>query len=292
MKETTNYYELFKKNIEKGNEIRKEFLGIKEVQQEEKIKEGKLSYREVARKVHEETKQSYMREYGKYMNPEQIRRMESEKTLEKLNVITPEEYINRFPGVDLNVLGHCDKEGNIFVKAVSDNYVIHTVTHETTHLSSDREISENDKGVTSIVSGFRETVHEGKRKLSDYNMGINEGITEMYTLRELERRGETEAAMCVKSYSEARVWGERLESLLGSDLVSAAYFGKNKESLESEFNRLNNDDEGAWKEFSADIDVITYGRNLGEIDAARERLQEKYKTMYLNKYFFDKERRE
>lgn len=284
--------ETSRKNVETSYEIEKEVPREREVQQAEKLKEVDTSCEEVGRKAHEETKQSYMEEYRKYMNSEQVSRLESEETLEKLHVVSPEEYINQFPGVDFNALGHCDKEGNIYVKAVSDNYVIHTITHETTHLSSDREICKDDSGVTHIVSGLRETLRDGNIKLEDHNMGINEGITEMYTLRELEKRGETEAAMCVKSYSEARIWGEHLESLLGSETVSAAYFGKNKEAMVREFNYLNNGDKGAWREFSQDIDIVTYSSNLGEIDLARQRLQEKYKTMYLNKYIFRTEGRE
>ena len=72
---------------------------------------------------------------------------------------------------------------------------------------------------------------------------------------------------------------ERIEGLVGEERLAEAYFGGRKAELEREFNRLNNNDETAWRSFSRDIDIVEYGNNLEEIQAARVRLALRYNDM-------------
>ena len=238
---------------------------------------------EIADSVHLETKRDMLSEHGEVMSESQKELLESDETLERLNVVSSDEYVERFQDVPLNVIGHCDSEGNIYIKDISPAEIEHVSTHETIHLCADRKNETETNGDEVIVSGVRETRFHEDGRVTDMNCGINEGLTEMYTLRELENTGREQAVQEMISYPEARMWAERLESLTGKENVEAAYFGDNKEGLISEFNRLNGYD-GAWNQFSRDIDILTRGGNTNETQYAKERLFVQYKTMAINRY--------
>lgn len=242
------------------------------------------SSQEIAEKAHVETKQSMINENGKYMSDQQIEMLKSNETTEKINVMHCEEYLDEFPDVDVNVLGHCDSEGNIYMKDISPEIVEHVSTHETMHLCSNRENYIDDEGNKIIVSGIRESVFDESGKVSDINRAANEGFTEMYTLRELHNREEVSSAYAINSYSESRMWSERIEKLVGTEKTAAAYFGGEREVFQDEFNRLNNDDAQAWENYSKDIDILEYSNNSIEIENAKWRLVSQYSVMVSNRY--------
>ena len=160
----------------------------------------------------------------------------------------------------------------------------HVSVHETMHLCADRQEINMENGDTKLVSGLRETTFHEDGRITDKNEKINEGITEMYTMRELRSQELDDASESIVSYPEARVWAERLEKLVGQENVEAAYFGTDKKSIEREFNRLSGNDESAWNRFSKDIDVVENSQDMDEIRHAKERLFIQYKTIYMNKY--------
>lgn len=247
------------------------------------FKDEYKSSKEIADSVHLETKRDMLSEHGDVMSESQKEMLESNETLDRLNVVSSEEYVARFEDVPLNVIGHCDSEGNIYIKDISTPTVEHVSTHETMHLCADRRIETEANGDEVIVSGIRETRFHEDGRVTDMNCGINEGLTEMYTLRELENTGREEAIQETISYPETRMWAERLESLAGKENVEAAYFGDSKEGLINEFNRLNGYD-GAWNQFSRDIDILARSGNTKETQHAKERLFVQYKTMAINRY--------
>ena len=57
-----------------------------------------------------------MEEHGDVMNESQREMLDSDETKDHLNVISSQEYVDRFEEVPFNVVGHCDKEGNIIYK--------------------------------------------------------------------------------------------------------------------------------------------------------------------------------
>ncbi len=254
------------------------------VEKKEDSKETFCSSQTLAENVHRETKASYIEKYGSNMSTERIQGLESEETGRTLEVLSSEQYTERFPEVDLNVIGHCDGEGNIYVKDISPEIVNHTITHETTHLCADREYFENEDGEYQIVRGVREIWGDENGVTADFNLAINEGLTEMYAKREMMKRNDIEAVNAIDAYSEACMWAERMESLVGNSEVSAAYFGADKETMIKEFNRLNGGNEDAWLEFTMDLDTITYSQDEQEIELAREHLADQYLTMYVIKY--------
>ena len=245
---------------------------------------SETSSQELAENAHNMTKEDMIREHGHCMSEDQISMLESDDTKENLNVLSAEDYTTEFPDQPFEVVGSCDSEGNIYIKDISPEAVDHISTHETMHLCANREVNVNDDGDVTIISGLHESEIRSNGEYVDSYRGINEGTTEMYTLRELNNRGETEAANSMNSYSEARMWSSRMESLVGKERVEAAYFGKNREGLKQEFNRLNNGNPYAWDSFSRDVDILEYSRNPREIDAAKYRLAVQYRTMATNKY--------
>lgn len=243
-----------------------------------------ITSKEIADAVHDETKRDMMEEHGDVMNESQREMLDSDETKDHLNVISSQEYVDRFEEVPFNVVGHCDKEGNIFIKDISMPVVEHVSVHETMHLCADRQEINMENGNTKLVSGLRETTFHEDGRITDKNEKINEGITEMYTMRELRSQELDDACESIVSYPEARVWAERLEKLVGQENVEAAYFGTDKKSIEKEFNRLSGNDESAWNRFSKDIDVVENSQDMDEIRHAKERLFVQYKTIYMNKY--------
>ena len=235
---------------------------------------------ESANEAYEQTKADMIAEHGKAMSEEQLSRLQAADSTERVHVMSASDYVEAFPKNDLNVLGHCDAEGNIYMKDSTKERVNHVSTHEAMHYCANREFIYNENtGETVRISGLREsTLSNDNKVISVNNRGVNEGLTEMYTLRELRARGDREAADAITSYREAREWSERMENLVGKEYYESAYFGKNRDALEKEFNRLN-DNPNAWKEYSKDIDTLTYSENANEISEANQRIMDKFITM-------------
>ena len=241
-----------------------------------------LTSQEIAETVHKNTKKAMISEFGQYMSKQQIEYLRSRKTKERLHVVTSAEYVEKFPTHDFSVAGHCDEKGNIYIKDISSETVKHISAHETMHLCANREIAKEEDGICKTVRGLRETLDFKDGTYLDLSRGINEGATESYTLRKLYEWGEVKAAASIEAYSEARMWFERMEELIGSEKMAEAYFGSGKNRLVEEFKRLNNDDEDAWEKFSKDIDILTSGSDTALQEQARERLIDQYTTMLLN----------
>ena len=243
-----------------------------------------LRPQEVAEQAHDRTKESMISEHGDYMSQEQLSMLESEDTKERLTVMSSEEYTETFSNVDVNVLGHCDSEGNIYMKDISPEITDHVSTHETMHLCANREIIVNEDGSKTIRSGLRESTVYENGGYTDSGMGVNEGATEMYTLRELRNRGEDDAVYSITSYPEARMWSERMEKVVGEDKMAEAYFGGRREELKEEFNRLNGNDPDAWDNYKRDIDTIQFGHDPELIGEANARINAQFRVMVKNKY--------
>lgn len=256
---------------------------VKEKEEKKETTEETITPQEVAEQTHVQTKESMVEQYGEYMTYDRIKEIESPETLKSLKVVAPETYHETFPNMSYGVMGHCDSEGNIFVKESSDADVKHITTHETMHLVSEKDLRVESDGIV-LVSGLRESKVKDRVLVSDLDLAANEGTTEMYTLRELSKQGEDEAMHSISAYSESRMWMERMEGLVGEEKLAGAYFGGRKAELQAEFNRLNNNDETAWRKFSKDIDILEYGNDPEECQAARIRLALRYNDMMKVRY--------
>lgn len=227
---------------------------------------------EAAENAFSETLEDVRSRYGASIPESQRARMEAGRENAAPRVMSVREYHEQFPGADISVLGHCDSEGRIYLKEGDDGGIRHVTTHETMHFGSYREVYADPSGETVYRSGLRETRVNGGETVADQGRGLNEGLTELYTLRTLEARGDTEAAQSFRAYPEARGYAAALEDAVGSETLERAYFGGELTPLKQEVCRLNYGDEQAWREFSEDVDTVEYSGDAAETRAARARL--------------------
>lgn len=244
----------------------------------------------LAETAHTETKDHMIESYGIYMSERQREMLEAGETRNQLTVMSREDYETQFSAFPSGVLGHCDPEGNIYIKGGSEETISHISTHETMHLCANRETYTDNTGTTTTISGFHDVeVTPFGYVISDLNRGINEGFTELYTMRELEDRGEQEAAYSVNAYPESQEWAQRLEEVVGKELAAKAYFGHGRESLEQEFAKLNQTDPGAWARFSKNVDILEYSDDEQAVVQAKSELTQQYIEMVLNRDIMSEE---
>lgn len=237
---------------------------------ESEIKEGyELSAQEISESVYDQTIENVTAEFGKMMSEEQRVRIDIESENYRPEVMTEKDYFERFPEADPAVLGHYDSEGRVFLKDGDPETISHVTTHEAMHLSSYKETDDTKADHEVYRSGIHEVVYDEDGLSEDNNRALNEGITEIYTLRELEKRGETEAVSAVTAYPEAQQKADELQRIVGDETIQKAYFGGDRELLESEVNRLSYGDETAWKRYSKNVDILEYGTDEEEITKAR-----------------------
>lgn len=218
------------------------------------------------------TIESITSEYGEIIPEEQRIRIDIESDNYKPTVLSLEEYSRRFPEEDVSVLGHYDVEGRVYLKEGSPEMVKHVTTHEAVHLTSYKEIDNYTAGREVYRSGIRETVYGENGLAEDRNQALNEGITELYAIRELISQGDIPAIEAVTAYPEAQVKAYELQKIVGEHVIQEAYFGGNYERLSSEVNRLSYGDETAWKRYSHNVDVLEYGTGEAEVADARRKL--------------------
>lgn len=226
----------------------------------------------------ERTKASVIEKYGSQVSVSQKARYEADVSPEKYEIYSTRYFLDvKLDGIPhkqrRGILGfHEVEKGGIALKD-SDNYNIlrHVTVHETMHALSyqgtkfeqpggrfgsiehlDHDGKMNCTGVREIA--FRQIPFEGddvyRINLRDSNKGINEGLTEMYTLRELSDNGE-EAGL--GAYTQEVKWARILEETVGRDILAKAYFNGEVDRLKHTVNRLGGSSD-TWERLSAKID--------------------------------------
>ena len=237
---------------------------------------------EVAESSCRNTWKSMIAENGQYMSTEHIERLSKIDEREIVTVMPAEEYVEQFPDAPFSVIGHCDPEGYIYMKNISAPQIEHTSTHETIHLCSYREFGHSfDRSEEKV--GLRRTIRDNEDFSLTRNRGINEGVTEMYTVRELDRRGALEKGDNLHCYEQSVMWAKRLEYMVGKETVAKAYFSGEDIQLKVRFNDLNGNELDAWDQFSKDVDTVEYNNNEEAVKEANRRLSEQFARMYINK---------
>ena len=226
----------------------------------------------------ERTKVSVIEKYGGQISDSQKARYDADVSPEKYDIYSTRYFLDvKLDGVPLeqrrDILGfHEVEKGGIALKD-SDNYNIlrHVTVHETIHALSyqgtkfeqpegrfgsvehlDHDGKMNCTGVREIV--FQQIPAEGgdvyRINLRDSNRGINEGLTEMYTLRELSDNGEEPG---LGAYTQEVKWATILEEAVGRDTLAKAYFNGEVDYLKHTVNRLGGSSD-TWERLSAAID--------------------------------------
>ncbi len=237
---------------------------------------------EYGRKVAENTKQNLMNRYGEQMGEKNLNRLEAHDTRAKIEVLDYRDFHNKFPDASPYVIG---RYHNDTVYAVNDSQdkVNHIVTHETTHLCSHKETSfqENEDGsrqslYASGIFRVETTIDpEGNRHVSVSNRAMNEGLTEMYTLRELNSRGDWQAANSCNCYGPQRGFCAKLEGILDPGTLEDAYYGGKLDGLKGNMERLTGDP-GTFDRISENLSALD---NPDKADEARAALENDYMAM-------------
>lgn len=178
---------------------------------------------------------------------------------------------------------------------ITEKAASHVMIHENMHSASYQsfEISQTDKSLTEMrVSGIRENTEirckETGQVLEQFskNVGLNEGITEEYSLRAELNNGLESSG--VNAYSANRGYAVQLESLVGSEMMNEAYFNGESSALSNRVNELGKSD-STWNDFNNCLDIVCKsGRNmteeqLAEKAEAQERLDSIIEKMNISK---------
>lgn len=246
-----------------------------------------------------DTKDSILDKYGDVIDEDQKGRIEQEVCPEKYEIYNRRYFVETKleglkPEERAHILGFHEIESHEI--ALKDNEssreLRHVTTHETMHSLSYQDLKfeqgngqwdgvENidsayrkaRTGIREVIYDNRETLPDGQEKaVSDVNGRLNEGLTEMYTLKEIRDRGDEPG---IAAYTQEVGWAMKLEECAGEDVVSRAYFGGDLEGLRSRIDELGGA-EGTWEGLAGRIDWHAYLRNMevscwqqGDYDAAR-----------------------
>lgn len=154
-----------------------------------------------------------------------------------------------------------------------------TIQHETNHFVSYNKELQNpvEEGIKfHKISGIHKseflTDEKGRIiEFKDEHRGFNEGITQMYTNRQLEmlEKKKGENALRQNGYQMATELSVQLERIVGEEMVAKAYYGGNMSGLENRINELAG--VGAFERLSKDMDKVTYSRDfVARIEAMRD----------------------
>lgn len=228
------------------------------------------------------TKNSVLDRYGGLIGEDQKVRINEEISPDKYEIYNRRYFIEtKLSGVPYerrdSIIGFHEVESHEVALRDSDDpdELLHVTTHETMHsLSFQKSLYEQKNGTWSDIetldfeqqkvrSGVREITyrndkvdkdHSERIRVQDANLGLNEGMTELYTLRELLRRGEEPG---LSAYTEQVNWAAQLEQCVGEDTMAKAYFGGALDELGNKVDELLGSS-GSWDQLSFMID--RYGK--------------------------------
>ncbi len=237
---------------------------------------------EYGRDVAETTKQNLMAQQGERMGEANLQRLEAHDTRGRVEVLDYQDFHERFPNAQPGVIG-LYHNGTVYAVNGHQDMVTHTLTHETAHLCSHKAetFTENGDGSRQHVyaSGLLRVETsvdpDGVRHTSVSNRALNEGLTEMYTIRELTSRGDWQAANAYQAYSPQRGYCSRLEGILDPGTLESAYYGGNLDGLRGNVERLTGDP-GAFDRISMNLSALD---NPEQAEAAREALENDFMAM-------------
>lgn len=158
-----------------------------------------------------------------------------------------------------------------------------TTMHETNHFASyNREIIVPGKDGYTVyytsgvrqASWFHSTQTGENISISGKNRGLNEGITTMYTNRQMAEVSPLKAAEADRQngYPHATEICRQLEQMVGQDAVAKAYYGGDTKALEAKVDGMAG--EKAFENLSRCVERATYSGDYGERVTAMKEAQE------------------
>lgn len=250
------------REIEKAESVSTELTYISDSKDIEDY-QSKLRQSEIA---YLKTQRSVLEQHGRKMNAETLLEM-VDREQDKIKLLNQDEFREKIAKGNDSILGvHLD--GKIYLKDNNPEILNHVVTHEATHdlsfhyesVEAGIDNRENTVCITKEYKGLRcdETVSQvdgPERQVFKRGYGLNEGVTEAYTVRELTKRGE---AVPIKAYSSQHRWALKLESLVGADTLADAFYRGRLGELQQKVNELGKNN-NCWDLLSNKIDE--YHRN-------------------------------
>ena len=206
--------------------------------------------------------------HGDYLPTESVDRIQ--QGVESLDVINPIE-----DSVNIGSFSYHGGRSYIVVCAIDERQVERTTQHEVNHFASfNREevISYDAEGdLTHIkkVSGIHNMEYWENPKgeitsFKDLNRGFNEGITQLYTIRQLENIDPEKGIEAARQngYLFATELAEQVEEVVGKEVMQKAYYGGDFAALK---NRLESaGGVGSFDRLSRCMDTVTYSRDYSE----------------------------
>lgn len=216
-------------------------------------------------------------DHAESFDSENIKRLYDELDGDKIELYSDDVfqvYISSDKGSYITLGSRDMEDGKIAVRDSDDVATLdHTSIHETMHDMSNQDkksaiMYESDDGREKIVdeiliSGIQEN-HRGQKYVDglplkekiyfgNKNFGLNEGITEMYTLETMEKLDVPES---YESYTQQTAWAMYIKDRFGDALVSDAYFGGDVYTLENKFDEVCGTP-GSWKIMNSAIDCYS-----------------------------------
>lgn len=230
---------------------------------------GKFSLeraQEMVEDVHKRALEQILETNEKWMSEDDLERISKGTSLEAVDYTEGSENIGAFL--------YNEGMSHIRVCAIDEEQIERTTQHETNHFTSfNREIRirHEDGGSMRVyktsgihVIDYVENREHSIIEVDDKNRGFNEGITQMFTNRQLDAIDPEKGLMARRQngYGIATELVEQVEQLVGEETVSRAYYGGDVELLKEKMDALGG--EGTFERISKNIDVATYSRDYSK----------------------------
>lgn len=229
-----------------------------------------------------QTQSSILREHGRRFDRDNLARIQGELGSNKIEIYNERTFVTeKDPSFgSYNILGMRDvQDGKICVRDSEDvDTLRHVSTHETMH---DLSFQSADSKVSSYTDHDGHTVTETETRLTSglhqieknekmidgtsdtseirqFNRYLNEGYTELYTIEQMQKRGEYPS---FDSYTDEVGWAMAVREKVGEDVVADAYFGGDLSGIAERVNGMS-DVPDAWGELNRNIDAFHYTRDL------------------------------
>lgn len=219
--------------------------------------------REVANDTYDRAVEQLMVTKGEYLSEQGFERLEA--GVDHLDVVEPNENSRT-----IGTFSFHEGSTTITVCAINKEQVERTTQHEVNHFASynkEIQVEPSDEGMEGKqfmrTSGIREYEYYESPNgsvcmLKDSNRGFNEGITQMYTIRQLRDIDEQKGinALRQNGYAHATELVEQVEEAVGEEVISRAYYGGDLKGLEDRLDEMGG--KGTFDTLSRCMDEVTY----------------------------------
>ncbi len=222
---------------------------------------------EIAHETYNRAVEQVVEMHGDYMPKESLERLE--QGVESLEVINPCK-----DSINIGSFSYHNRESRIIVCAIDGLQVERTTQHEVNHFASfnREEVQDYDEQeLTHVkkVSGIHhmeywENPNGEITQFQDFNRGFNEGITQLYTIRQLEKINPQKGMEAGRQngYMFATELAEQVENVVGADTICKAYYGGELTVLKHKLDSLGGG--GTFDHLSKCMDIVTYSRDYTE----------------------------